>query len=459
MFFARCSFALAIVLSVLDDGSGSEAGARHVVHNPKFIEDNWNPRPLQSRTNIPVPQALAHAEKKLPRGPKLPVELTDYIIDFLHSNIPALKACSLTARAFLPRSRFHLFRTIFIQRNGRDPYKLGSLPNVVRYIREVEIHGNLCSEVIHSALVKHGQVQSLHLVGSQDQWRDVQWTLSHSELPRFPRLQELALSRVYFRSLGDLLANLRSHRELKKLSIDFEDIRSSTIPSRVDLGALMVMQVPLRSLHMRLNFLNAAPGGVPQVLMVSSGATLKHLSLEILACPQRPGLHILDHLDFSHNVVLESLTIHFPWYISRNPWVECISQEECKQIMHTLLSQLPPTIRKIHFHISFPLMSHYNNGTCWPNRLDLGFFDVLAESSNTPRTTCQSALSREAQQRIKDVSAQLTEVTLELALQSSRSPVLDRQTFAAVRQRVQKQLPLLTARGTLRLVEGEIAKP
>lgn len=82
---------------------------------------------------------------------------------------------------------------------------------------------------------------------------------------------------------------MRSHPDLTKLSLDFEDIRYSNLPGRVDADALAAIRIPLRSLHMRLNFLNAAPGKVPQVLLVAAGPTLRHLSLEVLASPQRPG--------------------------------------------------------------------------------------------------------------------------------------------------------------------------
>ncbi|KAJ6582911.1 hypothetical protein DFH09DRAFT_1360222 [Mycena vulgaris] len=42
----------------------------------------------------------------------LPQELLDIIVDELSSDIPALKACSLAARAFSPSTRIHIFSTI-----------------------------------------------------------------------------------------------------------------------------------------------------------------------------------------------------------------------------------------------------------------------------------------------------------------------------------------------------------
>jgi hypothetical protein len=42
--------------------------------------------------------------------PEFPAELTDRIIDFLHSDKRALAACSLVCKSWIPASRCHLFR-------------------------------------------------------------------------------------------------------------------------------------------------------------------------------------------------------------------------------------------------------------------------------------------------------------------------------------------------------------
>ena len=219
---------------------------------------------------------------------KLPVELTDSIIDLLRFDVRALKACALAHRSFLPRARHHLFRTLSVQRNGKDPYKLRAYPNVARSIRRVDVHGNILFELASSSLVELGLVESLHLIGSEDQWKDLQWSVGRSQIPRFPRLKELSLSRVYFRSLGEMYATLRSYSHLERVSLDFEDIRYTLLPPRADLDVLAAIKVPLKDLHMKLNFLNAAPGKVPQALLTSAGGSLRHLTLEVLSSPQRP---------------------------------------------------------------------------------------------------------------------------------------------------------------------------
>ena len=44
----------------------------------------------------------------------VPNELTDYILDFLHSDRRALKACSLTCRSWYPTARYHLYHQIHL---------------------------------------------------------------------------------------------------------------------------------------------------------------------------------------------------------------------------------------------------------------------------------------------------------------------------------------------------------
>ncbi|KAK0434142.1 hypothetical protein EV421DRAFT_2023188 [Armillaria borealis] len=44
----------------------------------------------------------------------VPQELIDYILDFLHDNVPTLRTCSLVSHAFLPCSRYHIYSNVFI---------------------------------------------------------------------------------------------------------------------------------------------------------------------------------------------------------------------------------------------------------------------------------------------------------------------------------------------------------
>ncbi len=52
--------------------------------------------------------------KKSDSSLSVPQELIDYILDFLHDDVPTLRTCSLVSRAFLPCSRYHIYSSVFI---------------------------------------------------------------------------------------------------------------------------------------------------------------------------------------------------------------------------------------------------------------------------------------------------------------------------------------------------------
>ncbi|KAG7450047.1 uncharacterized protein BT62DRAFT_992060 [Guyanagaster necrorhizus] len=61
------------------------------------------PRATPFKKNMPSDVALCMRQ-----------ELFDYILDFLHDDIPALRTCELASRAFLDRSRYHIYSNVFI---------------------------------------------------------------------------------------------------------------------------------------------------------------------------------------------------------------------------------------------------------------------------------------------------------------------------------------------------------
>lgn len=57
-----------------------------------------------------------------PVHPGIPSELSDRVIDFLHDDWAALKACSLTCKAWLPASRFHLWNRVVLRYGDGTDY-------------------------------------------------------------------------------------------------------------------------------------------------------------------------------------------------------------------------------------------------------------------------------------------------------------------------------------------------
>lgn len=107
----------------------------------------------------------------------LPPEVVDYIIDFLHDDTRALKACVLTCRVWLSSARHHLFSSLLIRER--------------RLLRFLAFAENTPHVGLH--------VRSLALMGEQPQFpdRSTRPALTHAFLGRLfkllPDLQHLSL--------------------------------------------------------------------------------------------------------------------------------------------------------------------------------------------------------------------------------------------------------------------------
>ena len=69
--------------------------------------------------NAPQPQSQqnnsASVRQESPGGARLPQEMIDYIIDFLHDDARTLASCAAVCHAFVEGSRFHLFGTFHVK--------------------------------------------------------------------------------------------------------------------------------------------------------------------------------------------------------------------------------------------------------------------------------------------------------------------------------------------------------
>ena len=82
---------------------------------------------------------MAHTKATL----RFPQEITDIIIDYLHHDVPSLQACALVSRAWLPSSRFHLFRSYTINPSRFEgAYRIiTTTPDVATYIEQLSLVG------------------------------------------------------------------------------------------------------------------------------------------------------------------------------------------------------------------------------------------------------------------------------------------------------------------------------
>lgn len=111
----------------------------------------------------------------LPASTKLPLELTDKIIDCLLADDAALRACSLVCRAFLRRSRYHRFRYVNLNQRTSEKFEnlLNTSPDIGAYVRELHVSTSTferpptwVDERLPRIASRLSAVASLHLKGN-----------------------------------------------------------------------------------------------------------------------------------------------------------------------------------------------------------------------------------------------------------------------------------------------------
>ncbi|KAK0436492.1 uncharacterized protein EV420DRAFT_1590276 [Desarmillaria tabescens] len=115
--------------------------------------------------------------------PSLPQELLDEIIDRIHDDVLALRACSLTTRSFLPSSRKHLYFHVIIFQAGVD----APLPNYFTGSKfTCESFYNLLQEETFTPVAPLVRFLSI-----QDGLEGTPGYLVHREKIRFPAVLDL----------------------------------------------------------------------------------------------------------------------------------------------------------------------------------------------------------------------------------------------------------------------------
>ena len=165
--------------------------------------------------------------------PKVPVELTDYIIDFLHKDARTLAACALVCRAWTPAARFHLFRAVVLQDHGfvsSFQRLLGTAPDLGLYVRELTVAKFVTvSSVFLPAKPPLSVAESIpHVLRQLPHLRAL--TLAHMDLKggdgntnlrvlHHPTLAELSCSYCQFTDFADLVDLVHAFPALSTLSV------------------------------------------------------------------------------------------------------------------------------------------------------------------------------------------------------------------------------------------------
>ncbi|OCH89217.1 hypothetical protein OBBRIDRAFT_34336 [Obba rivulosa] len=192
--------------------------------------------------------------------PDLYIELWEHVIDYMHDDVRVLLTCALTCRAWLPRSRCHLYRSVDIYHNAtlyRFAETLSNAPHLGNLVEELQIHENrnelkdpfpLFPEVLSAKL---NRLQNIVMIGATKASR-VYFGLyneSFALLPQFTTVTSLTVDRVRFDSvdaLGQFISSFPSLSHLRMYNVRAHGIDPFTFkPQRpIALQTIFLSDVP-----------------------------------------------------------------------------------------------------------------------------------------------------------------------------------------------------------------------
>jgi hypothetical protein len=161
---------------------------------------------------------------------KLPPEITDRIVDFLHSDSSALSACSLVCKSWLPGSRHHLFKRLVFSpthkaRPLQGPVDVSVARTIAPYVHQVHIFEDDRLEWVntvlpHLEITNFKEVKSL-LLSSMNYKSDPSAAATlHALRVCFPGVTRLRLDTVFFDTFPRVLELICVFPELEVVHLE-----------------------------------------------------------------------------------------------------------------------------------------------------------------------------------------------------------------------------------------------
>jgi hypothetical protein len=234
---------------------------------------------------------------------RLPAELTDRVIDFLHSDELALETCSLVCKNWVPASRYHLFQNLYLNPSRVQPFvELLNSPTstILKHVLTVDISlsdGLLPGARVFETILPYlGRfvVRSLDLCHMR--WDPISKEMREGISRCFAGITVLRLIGVTFscpEHLIELVASCRSLETLGLCSLTFPyttDIHSFILPSQLrTIDLLLFGNQPILSWLVS----NAQFPAVNKVALYKIVHAESH-AVQVLLQTLGPSIHTLD---------------------------------------------------------------------------------------------------------------------------------------------------------------------
>jgi hypothetical protein len=159
----------------------------------------------------------------------LPAELIDQVIDHLHDDVLALRACCLTSREWLPGARFHIFHDVLLSSPDRaDAFVklLVTWPHLSHFIQCLIIQGDAyhiyakldyLDTVLPMIAPKLTRLRSLRVDNVTLAYANPK--VLSALIHHFPALKEIYLSSVTFDRFRDFAALVVAHPLIERLGV------------------------------------------------------------------------------------------------------------------------------------------------------------------------------------------------------------------------------------------------
>ncbi|CAL1716744.1 unnamed protein product [Somion occarium] len=252
-------------------------------------------------------------------APRLPQELIEQIIDELYSDLEALQACSLTASAWLPRSRRHLFNSLSLHPDNyatiEERFSTASLSSYIHRLwiscggrNEDEVPIPRDEELTVSVLSCFHKVSQMELHNMR--WDNLRFDVQDYFATRYTSLTIFDLYDVEFQNLDDLLRLVRGFYNVHSLQLRKVWWETETDPPTI---------VPSPPLHLRELMVYETSSSASFIIGLFGTTHPENLQRIAVDWGDGDDLAILDDFVQSAGPSLRTLEVDLSWHAPLAP--------------------------------------------------------------------------------------------------------------------------------------------